>query len=148
MSRGSAPLHLELRPSRLLQALLLAVHGGALVAALFVPLPWPLRLLVALALLVSLRYSVARWASLSARRAVVALLRDELGEWHATLAGGGELSLRLLPDSYVSGWLVVLNFSGGTRRALPVVILPDMLDRESLRRLRARLRMEGTGESE
>ena len=125
------------------------MHGGALVALLLAPLSWPLRALLALLLLLSLRYSVARWPLLARRRSVVALLRDETGEWHATLAGGEELDVRLLPDSFVSTWLVVLNFSPAkSHGSLSVVILPDMLDRNTLRRLRVLLRMEGMGESE
>ena len=149
MSQRSAALYVELRPSRILYALLLAIHGGALAILLLAPLSWPPRILLALLLLLSLRHSVARWALLERRRSVVALARDRSGEWRVTLAGGEELEVRLLPDSFVSTWLVVLNFSlAESSGSLSAVILPDMLDGNTLRRLRVLLSMEGTGESE
>jgi hypothetical protein len=56
--------------------------------------------------------------------------QDGTGQWHLA---------EILPDSYVSDWLVVVNLrAGGARRAL--VLLPDCAVAEELRRLRVWLR--------
>jgi len=57
--------------------------------------------------------------------------QDGSGLWH---------SAQILPSSYVSGWLVVMNLGGSAPAARPVVLLPDCAAAEDLRRLRVWLR--------
>ena len=57
-------------------------------------------------------------------------LQDGRGAWQEA---------EILADSYVSGWIIVVNLaSGGGRRSL--VLLPDAAAAEDLRRLRVWLR--------
>lgn len=47
-------------------------------------------------------------------------------------------------DSFVSPWLVVLHLKQAARRfMLPVVVLPDAMDRKDFRKLRVWLRWGG-----
>jgi hypothetical protein len=73
-------------------------------------------------------------------------------DWTLWCNDSTELVGQLRPDSYESTWLVILRLQlqPGGRRTL--VLLPDMLDRQSFRRLRVRLRQarlaEATDEAE
>jgi len=57
--------------------------------------------------------------------------QDTLGQWHEA---------EILPDAYVSRWLVVLNLAEAGRRSLSVVLLPDSAPADELRRLRVWVR--------
>jgi toxin CptA len=57
--------------------------------------------------------------------------QDGLGQWHQA---------RILPGSYVSGWLMVVILGVDGRRSRSLVLLPDSAAAEELRRLRAWLR--------
>jgi toxin CptA len=78
-----------------------------------------------------------RWSGGSLESLVI----DQSPEWVLTLKNGERLQARLLPDSFVKPWLLVLNYKplrGGRVRSL--VLLPDSLDRETARQLRIYLR--------
>ncbi len=57
--------------------------------------------------------------------------QDGTGQWHEG---------RILPTSYVCGWLVVMNLGGNAHAARSVVLLPDCAAAEDLRQLRVWLR--------
>ena len=57
--------------------------------------------------------------------------QDGSGQWHEA---------DILPSSYVSSWLVVVNLGAGGARGRSVVLLPDCAVAEELRRLRVWLR--------
>jgi len=148
LSPKSAPLYLELRPSRIFALVLLVIHLGAVGCLLMVPLPWPVRVVAAGTVLFSFRYTLFRRALLRHDKSVTALLWDDLGEWKLFFSSGEEAA-RLEPDTFVSSWLVVLNFSAASATGRhSVVIFPDSLDRESFRRLRVRLWLDGREEPE
>ena len=57
--------------------------------------------------------------------------QDGSGQWHV---------VQVLPSSYVSPWLIVMNLGGSADAARSVVLLPDCAAAEDLRRLRVWLR--------
>jgi hypothetical protein len=63
------------------------------------------------------------------------------GGWYLLLGNGETLQARLLPDSFINSWLLVLRFKtgrfAGTRS---MVLLPDSLDGTVNRNLRIYLR--------
>lgn len=138
-----AVLRLSLRASSRLAALLFLVHAGALTLMFTLPLAPAIMLLLAGAISVSLVWSLG--AALLKRRAIVELIWDAMGEWTLRDAAGGELQARLVPGAYVHPQLVILSFVPvGQRRRWhgrrhTVILLNDMLDAGSLRRLRVRL---------
>lgn len=114
-------------------------HAGALVLMTTLPFTWWLPL-VAFAVAVSLWRS---WPLYVAHRPVptYAVTWHGDGRWTWCDAGGEPVACRLLPPSFVHPMLVVLNLScRGKRRS--VVLVPDNIDADLLRRLRVRLRRE------
>lgn len=57
--------------------------------------------------------------------------QDGSGQWHEA---------EILPSTYVSDWLVVVNLGAGGARVRSLVLLPDCAMAEDLRRLRVWLR--------
>jgi len=142
----ATPLSLELRSSATLGALVTAAHAGAAVSLAFASLPlWTLVLGTA-AVLVSLLQVFPRAVSLRHPNAVHRVLWPAGDEWHLFTRGGQELVGTLLPESYLRPWLVVLRFKiPRSRMRRSVVILPDMLDANVMRRLRVRLGLNPPG---
>ena len=56
---------------------------------------------------------------------------DRRGQWHEA---------EILPDSYVSSWLIVVVLGADGERQRSLVLLPDAATADELRRLRAWLR--------
>ena len=133
--RSEAPLRIEPRPSRLLAALVWAAHAGAAAVVPPLDLPPALRLLLVVAIAGHLVWC---WPRLERP---VRVVWDGYGDW-TWEAGGRVAAVVPTADSYVSPLLVVLNLrEPAGRRRHTLVLLPDSLDGETLRRLRARLRL-------
>jgi len=129
----ASPLVLETGRSRYLTVYLLLVHALALtVIAAPLNLSLTLRLAVAAAVLLSFIWQINRKPP---RR----LVWESDGDWQLFFADASERTGQLRPDSYVSPWLVILRFKLVKGGRCSVVIMPDMLDPQSFRRLRVRL---------
>ena len=131
-------LTVSLRPSRVL-ALSLTVMAGAALACAWISLP-PLALPpvaagIALAWAWHLARALQRGAgtvrALELAAQGNARWQDGSGQWHQA---------EILPSSYVSSWLVVVNLGEVGRRGRSLVLLPDCAAAEELRRLRIWLR--------
>ena len=129
----ASPLVLEPGRSRYLMVYLVVSHALALVA-LAVPLNLPLlpRLVLASVVIVSYVWQITR---VRPRR----LVWQSDGDWSLFDEEENERLAYLSPDSYVSTLLVILRLQLEQGGRCSVVILPDMLDRHSFRRLRVRL---------
>ena len=134
----SQTLTLNLRPSRIL-ALALTLMAGAALAASWTSLPELAVVPVAAGIVLALVWHIpdilqrgthgVRALELDAEGN--ARWQDGSGQWHAA---------KVLPSSYVSGWLVVINLGGDPGAARAVALLPDCAAAEDLRRLRVWLR--------
>ena len=145
MSRRTEMPSLTIRPgvSRRLALYLALVHGLSLVVVGLLPLAAAWRLLLGLGVLLSLVLGLGGpiWHRWPWDLAQAAWHGD--GRWTLTLGSGREVEGRLLGSTFVSPALVVLNFRSGRWRTRSLVLLPDNLDPDLLRRLRVRLRLEG-----
>lgn len=130
------------RPSKLLARFLVIVHvAAALTVMIFVPgrlAMAVLLLLVAVSFHRAYRRYVLQRGSRAARRVVC----QEDGVWLLQDTQGVVREARLLPLTFLHPRLVILNFelcrTSGRRN---LVLCPDSLDVQTLRRLRARLRV-------
>ena len=143
-NRERPPLRLKPRPSRRLAAYLLVVHCAALAVVLAIPLDWYWRTGLAALVLAGLIFAVAAHVLYLVPWAVREVSWASDGTWWLTLVSGDLVKARLLPSTYVTGRLLVLNFRCGRWWPRAMVLLPDALDADLLRRLRVRLRLEGT----
>lgn len=141
----AAPLALEISPSWLFAALLLGVHGVALILIFLIPqLPLEVCGVLAAALAAHAWISVSRHALLRARRSVVRVLWTATNTWLLSLHDGTASDAQLLPGSFVHPLLTVLNFRITRWRRVSVVIFPGRVDAEMFRKLRVKLRLTRT----
>lgn len=141
-ARFAIPFRVVLRRSFLLVSALLFMHGGALLWLFSFALPLWFKLTAAAVTAISLLLQLRLHLLQKGRGAVIALEWDGGEEWRLQLAEGGYITARLLGSSFVTAWLIVLNFKpeAGCRRMLPVIIMTDTIDTSSFRRLTSKLR--------
>lgn len=130
----------KLQPSRGLAALLAIAHIIALSALVPLDAPAGYRFLLGFAVLYSALHSLRRdaWIFASPSSTVLTLENDGAARF---VCNGKVLEGRVLPDSTVLPYLVVLNIAPKDGYLMQsVIILPDSLDAESFRQLRVQLR--------
>ena len=137
------PLYLRPGSSRRLLLFLLVAHGSALALIATLTLDWWWRAVLAAAVLSGLAYSCAADVLYRLPWGVREALWAPDGSWTLTLVSGRELEATILPATFSSTWLVVLNFRCGRWPWCSLPLFPDALDADQLRRLRVRLRLEG-----
>ncbi len=131
----------KFRASRTFGALLIGAHATGIAVLPLLALPFWVALILTLALLFSLWYFLRRDAWLALASSCVGLAEEDDGGIVLILRDGGRIPCRILRDSLVMPWLVVLNvLPQGAPVARGVVILPDSMDVEAFRRLRVWLR--------
>jgi len=135
-----SPLVLEPGISRYLILYLVVIHTLALaLVATPLNLPAALRFGIAIMIVISFIWQWRRTRVNDPAR-IHRLVWEADDDWALWCNDSTELVGQLRPDSYESTWLVILRLQlqqGGRRT---VVILPDMLDQQSFRRLRVRMR--------
>ncbi|MCF6354382.1 MAG: hypothetical protein L3J26_04660 [Candidatus Polarisedimenticolaceae bacterium] len=144
VTKSIPALRLSPQKSATLLTFILATHASAMGMALFLPLEFWLQLLVLLAVAVSLIQATRTHLLRSNGSAIRSAQWDSAGEWMLFFANGDEIAAQLKASSYLQPWLVVLNFSTSRFRRHTLILLPDAVDPERLRRLRVRLRLLGS----
>lgn len=131
------PLRFKLQAQRSYQVWLLMLHGMAMVLLVFfTDLSDLLTTLLSSALLCSLYWQWQKLRLLPCR-----LLQKTDLDWLLEDQSGKQYNAVLMPEAYVSAWLIVLSFTLENGKRLAVVILPYMLAGDDFRRLAAYLRM-------
>ena len=131
-------LTVTLKPSRVL-ALALTLMAGVALACAWISLPGPAFLAVAAGIGLAWMFHLTQ-ALQRGRRAARALELSEQGPPRWQDGSGRWHDAEILPSSYVSDWLIVINLRGNGRRGRSLVLLPDGAAAEELRRLRVWLR--------
>lgn len=135
-----APIHVELRPSRLLTVLHGLTHGGALAALAYAAVPL-IPALVCGSVVVAHGVLVWRreWIETHPRR-VGRLVSLPGNAWEVVNGVAEVRAARLLPGTLVHPWFTVLAFRvAGQWRPRGVVLTPDNVAARPFRRLRVRL---------
>jgi hypothetical protein len=135
----ATPLRLETGVSRRLGGFFTLSHGAALAVLPFCGLP-PLPV-TAIALGVVLSWLRTRRCDVLRRDpdSIASLVWKEGNRVHLTLRSGRETGAALRPFVFMQPWLVILHFRRDDGRTARLVLLPDMLDADTFRRLRVRL---------
>lgn len=135
------PIRITIYPSRWLSIALVFSHGGALLILIIVSLTLWIKLLFILAVALSFFYSFLKHIWQKSSSSIIELMLNEHDEWLLTRRDGQVLEPCLRSGAYVHPLLIVLPFRQG--RKFPTVILtPDTVDKDTLRRLRVRLRFQ------
>jgi hypothetical protein len=143
---SSTSLTIRLSASRQLTLGLGGLHLGAIPCALANDLPAPVQGLVVLCVVLAALRHIELHGSGRAARSIVLLVWDGHGQWRLVQRNGQVLDACLDHGAYSHPLLVVLPFrTRGWRRSC-VLIVPDKVDAECLRRLRVRLRCEPSGD--
>jgi toxin CptA len=131
-------LTVTLKPSRIL-ALALTLMAGAALACAWISLPGLAFLAVAIGITLAWTAHLAQ-ALQRGKRAARALELSEQGPPRWQDGSGQWHEAEILPSSYASDWLIVINLRGSGRFGRSLVLLPDAAAAEELRRLRIWLR--------
>ncbi len=144
-----AVLDFKPRRSVLLARFLIAVHALAVVTVLvWVPGRATVAVLLALIALSFFR-NYRRHVLHRGQRAPRRVVCENEGRWLLQDQRGEMQPARLLPSSYLHPRLVILNFAlDHYPRRRNLVLCPDSLDAQTLRQLRAHLRVMNQRESE
>lgn len=138
--QSGSTIEFKPRPSVLLARLLFAMHGSAaLIVFLFVhhKIAMPvLLLLIVYSYYRSYRKHVLHKGSGAIRR----IIWQVDGSWYLEDASGVVRASELRPSSFIHPRLVILGFNLlRTKGRLSVVLCPDSMDQDTLRRMRRRL---------
>lgn len=137
-------IRIAYRPSRMVFIILMAVHilafASILVAEILPGAKFFLALLVASGLYKSCR-DYSRPGNSTAK---TELVLDASDVWHLVNDKQDTTELTLLPAVFVHPVLVILRFTDVKRKKYSFILTPDNLDKDSLRRLRVRLRFRNT----
>ncbi len=145
-AKFAVPFRIALRTSVLLNGALLVMYLGGFYWLWLFDLPLFVKVVVAAGMLAGLVLHLRRHLFRSCRRAVAHLVWKEGEEWLLETCKGEVVMAKLLNTSFVSPWLILLNFKPSTGGwTWPVLIMPDNVDSTSFRRLCAKLRMSGKG---
>lgn len=135
------PLHVVLRPSRLLA---LSLGGACVSAAVLIsllPLPLWAQGLCLLVVICATAYHFSRHVWLRLPQSITALEVGGKGEFRCFTRASAWCDAVVLGSSFVTPQLTVLNLRLPHRRlAQHVVLLPDALESDAFRRLRVWLR--------
>jgi toxin CptA len=137
--KSVTPLRINLRRSHILAGFILVFHGGAIVLSL-VSLPLWQGSALAVATAMSLGYLLRRHGLLPGADTITLLIYDNNKDWLVITRAGTQYQASLQQPVYLQAWVVILNFRIDNRRR-PIIILPDMIDPESFRRLRVSLQL-------
>lgn len=142
-SAFALPIRITYRPPSWLLIALITSHTGAIISVFAVPVPFWLKALLSAAVLAGLMRSVLDYLRYRYRTSPRRLILNAGDEW--TLADEqGEQNITLLPGAFVHPRLLVLRFAAGRRRYV-FILCPSTVDRNTLRRLRVRLRFGDGG---
>jgi hypothetical protein len=118
------------------------IHGAPLLVLPVLPLSGWLNLAVISAALFSL---VRSWRLQVRRHHPEAVRSMDWGEGKHCLLGlysGRQEEVSLCTRAFILPWLVILNFRNRRQYSRYLVLLPDMLDEATYRRLRVRMKLE------
>ena len=140
----TSSIFLRLGPSRQLAFMLGALHLGAVPCVFATNLPVAIQGILAVGVLLAAARSIALHGSRRAARAIALLVWDRHGQWRLLQRDGRVLDVRLEHGACAHPKLLVLPFRSRSGQRVRVLVAPDMVDMDRLRRLRMRLRCEAS----
>lgn len=138
-AKSAIPLHLSLKPSHTYILCILFIHSLALIATGISAIPLLIKLIIGLAVIVSLGYNIND--SLTRHRLIWRAGNHWVIDDDPMQSGRAQLTA----IDFLSRWLVIITLKDDQKRRQRYVIPFDALSTNSYRLLRVRLRIEGHG---
>lgn len=140
MDNTQPPLYIQPEISRRLQMFLLASHLGVALVVLFTPgMPWWGMAMLLPAIAFSLWYFWRLYISREHPASVFETTFYSIDIWRVHTRQGSGFA-RLDDSSFLHPWLCVLNLRGQGGKLHTLILLPDNVPADVLRRLRVRIR--------
>jgi len=140
--RYASPLVLKPKTSRIFISVFIIAYIGAMASVLTLNWYWVWKVLLLVAVLISMILTLTK----AGVGAIETLTWKEGSDWVIEFKNGVQYETQLLPSSFVSPWLVVLDFKRTDEQPRrSATLFRDALDGESFRRLQVRLDIDGTG---
>jgi toxin CptA len=141
--RSEINLILNIKVSRFLVWIFLAMHLGGMLLVTVTPMAWPVRLGLWGLLGWSLYYSLITHAWRSSRSAITAIELDNEGMASVRFAGSEAWQSVQITSRFVHPWLTLMTLRPENRRwPLKLVIAADAVEPEPFRRWRVALKFQ------
>ena len=138
----SPPLNVVLKPSRALTTILLVAHAASGILLAILPVPTWFKVGGIVVIVIAAWHYVRRYGLLTTRSAVREL--RILPDAKLNILREDWQSAQLFGEQFIHPMLTIIRCrTESSRWAVAIVILPDMLDAESFRALRVRLKWRG-----
>lgn len=135
----SPSLNVTLQPSRAFTIILLVAHAASGIVLAILPLPIWLKLVGIAVIVIAGWHYVRRYGLLNSRSAVRELRL--LSEGKLDILRNEWQSAQLIGEQFIHPKLTIVRCrTESSRRPIAIVILPDMLDAETFRTFRVRLK--------
>jgi len=139
----NVPLTVPVKASFLKFLLISVPHFSAIIFVIFfVSLPWFGLLIITILILFSFFYyaRLNLWQKLN--NCVISIHQDTARNWAVITANNKDkISVELQANSFISPFLVILNFKDLKHKSYNVIFMPDSLSAHDFRRLRVRIRV-------
>jgi len=144
LNKFTKPLSLEIHSSLQIGLIVLMPHVIiSLIVITFSVFPWWFKLVLLLTVIISAIYYSRYHLLQKYRKSVLSIHQDTASNWlitsNASSLEGEKLRVELLPSSFVSQMLIILNFKSSIGEIYNVIITPDCFTDNEFRRLRVRL---------
>ena len=133
------PVLISVKASKWLKFWLYIIHFLAIPVIVMTDLGWLVKVLLTVAIGGSLYVVNCNYIKLQGRGSIVRIMLNEADEWWLTTARGDTIHATLLPAAFVHPALITLPFQAQGRK-YTVVLTPDIVNTDMLRRLRVRLK--------
>lgn len=134
-------MSLSLEPKASLQCsiFILILFIGAMLSLLKVNIPLILKIFGIIICLFSGSFYLRKYAWLTHKKSIVRLIAKPKGGWQLFTRDGSSYIANIRGDSLLTRWLIILNLWSRPQSRVSIVLFPDSLDNQTLRRLRVYL---------
>jgi hypothetical protein len=146
LNQFTSPLYIVSKPS--LQKMLLIAIPHLLVLIMVASLDvfaMELKLGLIFVILLSTYYYLRLYYFQTSNKSVIELKQDSAKNWMIstinTMKAQESFSVDLLPTSFISKWLIILNFVDNNRSHYKVIFTPDSLSANEFRHLYTRIKL-------
>ena len=136
------PFVLAINPSLQKCLLIIIPHCLALILVISLPIYSMLVTYLLFVLIVnSLAYFSFRYVALSLNQSVVSISQDFEKNWFLSTTQSKRIEVELLGSSFVSKFMIIINYIGINKKMYTTIIMPDSLPKDEYRRLFVRLKL-------